>query len=89
MKWKELLEAQLAYSRAKHPWCSDGKEDGQEVHSKHSALRAVKMELEELEFAVAHEEQERQKEEALHLAVTALRFALGDHLQNRTQRGIE
>lgn len=82
MDWKKLLERQLSYSRGKHPWRCDGKEDGQEVHSKHSALRAAKMELEELEFAVAHEGKERQAEEALHLAVTALRFALGDHLSD-------
>lgn len=61
------------YARAceKHPVFAE--------NSQH-ALSVIEAELNELKHAVAHESLERQRAEAMDVAVTAIRFWLGEHI---------
>lgn len=64
------LASALARAREKHPVYADGNIDAWDV---------IEGELIELWNAIDHESEERQKEEAIDVAVTALRFILGEH----------
>lgn len=75
MHEKELQAfAELAYAlavaRQKHPVYAKDAED---------AWRVIHRELDELLIAVDCESEQRQKEEAIDVAVTAIRFILSEH----------
>ena len=65
-----LLNEWLGRARTKHEKFAQGA---------HDAYMVIADEVFELKHAVAHESKERQREEALDVAVTALRFVLGEH----------
>lgn len=65
-----LLAFALSVARKKHPVFAEGADKAWEV---------INTELKELEYAIANESEERQRDEAIDVAVTALRFALGEH----------
>ena len=62
----------LRFARDKHPW------DGLDAES---ACEVIGEEWAELCAAVEHESRARQRDEALDVAVTALRFAAGEHVK--------
>ena len=69
MSFATLAHA-LVVARKKHPvYAKDATE----------AWGVIRAELFELLHAVEHESEERQREEAIDVAVTALRFVLGEH----------
>lgn len=68
-----VLAHALAVARKKHPVFADGAQDGWDV---------IEGELLELQEAIIRETEQRQFEEAIDVAVTAIRFALGEHKQN-------
>lgn len=75
MHEKELQTfAELAYAlavaRQKHPVYAKDAE---------AAWHVILEEFSELHTAIVHESEQRQKEEAIDVAVTALRFILGEH----------
>lgn len=61
----QKIEERLAHARKKHPVFAEGK---------YHALSVIGDEFRELEHAVLHESAERQMDEALDVAITALRF---------------
>ena len=61
------ITARLAHARTKHPVFASGA-----VH----AVAVIRAELDELEYAVLHESAGRQKDEALDVIATAVRFFL-------------
>lgn len=65
-----LLNEWLGMAREKHPDYADGKEEACDV---------ITEEFFEFVRAIETESAERQREEALDVAVTALRFILGEH----------
>ena len=69
-----LVFAELAYmleiARKKHPVFARTAFDAADV---------INAEIDELYNAIDHESEERQREEALDVAVTALRFVLEEH----------
>lgn len=75
-KGRELLFA-LAYrleeARIKHRWPD-------EAYGQYQAVGVIGEEFRELEYAVEKESPERQKDEALDVAATAMRFAAGEHI---------
>ena len=64
-----LLQERLAEARQKHPDWSGGR---------YCALSVLKMELAELEHAMAFESPARMKDEALDVAAVALRIVAGE-----------
>lgn len=66
------LVARMAAARKKHPRFACGE---------HHALGEIEDEMREFSYAVLHESPQRQQDEALDVAVTALRFIAGEHLQ--------
>ena len=66
---REFLRA-LSKARRKHPDFAVGAAD---------ATIVIKMEVEELDHAVAHESEERQEAEAMDVVVTAARLWMGEH----------
>lgn len=69
--YQKKLEEMLALAREKHPVFAEGR---------YHALGVIRGEYGELEYAVEHESQRRQRAEALDVAITAIRFYLGEHL---------
>ena len=72
-KGAELLVAlglAMRKARRKHPVFAEGK---------YQALGVIGEEFREMEHAVFHESEERQKAEALDVAITALRFVMDDY----------
>ena len=72
---RELITAltqRMGEARAKHPWPDH-------AYGQYQALGVIGAEYHELEHAVEYETQERMRDEALDIAVTALRFWLGEH----------
>lgn len=65
-----MLAYRLDVARKKHPDYADGAED---------AWRVILEEFSELHTAIAHESEERQVDEAIDVAITAIRFILGEH----------
>lgn len=83
MHEKELKAfAELAYAlavaRQKHPVYARNAEDAWDV---------IEDELIELHSAVYNESEERQHEEAIDVAVTALRFILKEHIKDVDKMG--
>lgn len=64
------LARRVAEARRKHPVFAEGR---------YHALGVIGAEYDELEKAVESEPPERMRDEALDVAVTALRFWLGEH----------
>lgn len=64
------LMRRLSEARGKHPVFAEGK---------YHALGVIGEEYRELVYAVEHETPERIRDEALDVAVTALRLWLGEH----------
>ena len=66
------LALRIKYAREAHPdWQDKGKG---------WALGVIQAEMDELCIAVAHESRQRQIDEALDVAATAMRFVMGEHL---------
>lgn len=71
----ELINAilkRVAEAREKHPVFAEGK-----FH----ALGVVESEFRELEYAIEHESEDRQRDEALDVIATCIRFLCGEHKQ--------
>ena len=68
-----LLAERLEIARIKHSW-------PEEAYGKYQALGVIGEEYKELEHAVVHENNVRQRDESLDVAVTAIRFANGEHI---------
>lgn len=66
----EKLAIGLTAARVKHPLFAEGP---------YHALGVIGDEFRELEQAVEKESSQRQREEALDVAITALRFVMGEH----------
>ena len=66
----QKIEERLAHARNKHPVFAEGK---------YHALGVIGEEFRELEHAVIYESDERQKDEALDVAITAIRFVQEEH----------
>ena len=64
------LAERLRLAREKHSWAQNSAEDAAEI---------IGEEWAELCHAVEHESPKRQRDEALDVAVTAIRFWLGEH----------
>lgn len=75
-----VLAHALVVARKKHPVFADGAVDGWDV---------IEDELIELHNAIHHETEQRQFEEAIDVAVTAIRFALGEHKKQPEQEETE
>lgn len=65
-----ILAHALTVARQKHPDFADGADD---------AWTVIETELIELFEAIKHESEGRQIDEAIDVAVTAIRFILGEH----------
>lgn len=65
-----MLARRLEEARGKHPVFAEGP---------FQALGVIGAEFRELEVAVEHESQDRQFDEALDVAATAMRFVNGEH----------
>ena len=59
----------LALARKKHPDYAAGAAD---------AMNVIRCEVEELEFAIEHESEERQRAEAMDVVLTAARLWMGE-----------
>ena len=74
MTWERaqsMLSARLGHARQKHPDYARGS---------YAAYQVIVDEVLELRHAVGHESRERQVDEALDVAATAMRFVMGEHL---------
>ena len=74
MTWERaqsMLSARLGHARQKHPDYARGA---------FAAYQVIVDEVLELRHAVGHESRERQIDEALDVAATAMRFVMGEHL---------
>lgn len=74
MTWERaqsMLSARLGHARQKHPDFARGAFE---------AYQVIVDEVLELRHAVGHESRERQVDEALDVAATAMRFVMGEHL---------
>ena len=60
----------IEHARKKHPVFAEGA---------YHALGVIEAEFHELEYAVEHESEERQKDEALDVIATCVRFLCGEH----------
>ena len=60
----------LEHARKKHPVFAEGK---------YHALDVIESEFHELEYAIEHESDERQCDEALDVIATCIRFLCGEH----------
>ena len=67
-----VICVRLEHAREKHPVFAEG--------SFH-ALGVIESEFHELEYAIEHESEERQKDEALDVIATCIRFLCGEHKQ--------
>lgn len=64
------IAGRVEEARLKHPVFAEGA-----FH----ALGVIESEFHELEYAVEHESEERQKDEALDVIATCIRFLCGEH----------
>lgn len=70
----QAVSKRLAEARQKHPSFAEGK---------YHALGEIKKEFDEFSYAVEHEPEDRQRDEALDVIVTCIRFFEGNHLGGR------
>lgn len=64
------IAARVEHARKKHPLFAEGK-----FH----ALGVIESEFRELEYAIEHESEDRQRDEALDVIATCVRFLCGEH----------
>ena len=64
------IAARVEHARKKHPLFAEGK-----FH----ALGVIESEFRELEYAIDHESEDRQRDEALDVIATCVRFLCGEH----------
>ena len=62
--------ARIEHARKKHPVFAEGK---------YHALDVIESEFHELEYAIEHESDERQRDEALDVIATCIRFLCREH----------
>ena len=72
-----MLAKRLEEAREKHPVFAEGP---------FQALGVIGAEFRELEVAVEHKSPDRQLDEALDVATTAMRFAIGEHKARQGKR---
>lgn len=72
-----MLARRLEEARGKHPVFAESAEEAVEV---------IGEEWSELSQAVDHESQDRQSDEALDVAATTIRFAIGEHKARQGKR---
>ena len=72
LKLFQNIAARVEHAREKHPVFAEG--------SFH-ALGVIESEFHELEYAIEHESEERQKDEALDVIATCIRFLCDEHKQ--------
>lgn len=65
-----VICVRLGQAREKHPLFAEGK---------FNALGVIESEFRELEYAIEHESEDRQCDEALDVIATCIRFLCGEH----------
>lgn len=65
-----MISGRVHHARQKHPLFAEGK-----FH----ALGVIESEFRELEYAIEHESEDRQRDEALDVIATCVRFLCGEH----------
>ena len=70
------IAGRVEEARLKHPVFAEGA---------YHALGVIESEFHELEYAVEHESEERQKDEALDVIATCIRFLCREHEAERQQ----
>ena len=70
------IAGRVGHARQKHPLFAEGK-----FH----ALGVIENEFRELEYAIEHESEDRQRDEALDVIATCIRFLCRDHEAERQQ----
>ena len=68
------IAGRVEEARLKHPVFAEGA---------YHALGVIESEFHELEYAVEHESEERQKDEALDVIATCIRFLCDEHKQEK------